>query len=666
MDRQPATILIVDDREANLLALEAVLEPLNERLVKARSGREALRFLLQEDCALILLDVQMPELDGFETAALIRERERTRYTPIIFVTAIRREEEHIIKGYANGAVDYIVKPFAAETMLGKVRFLIDQYRREQQILQELSAQKIAREELERLEKKARAEADAHREHLYALFMKAPAAIAIVRGPKQEFVLANPQFEHLVGQTNLVGRAGREAIPAPAAGPTWDILEQVHATGDPFLGNEYPALWGLGDENDRFFNFVAQPMKGTSGEMENVMIHAVEVTDSVRARRKTEALARQLLETDRSKDEFLAILGHELRNPLAPILTALHVMRLRSTDPAAERERAVIERQVTHLSRLVDDLLDVSRATMGKIDLRRERLDLATAVTRAVEIARPLIESRRHHLKVEVPVGALFVEGDLVRLAQVIANLLQNAAKYTEPGGHIEVDGRRESGEMIIRVRDDGHGIPPERLASMFELFVQGDEIGDRSQGGLGIGLTLVRSLVQLHGGSVDAFSEGPGHGSSFVIRLPASARDAPRPDAPAPAHPPAQHERRRVLVVDDDVDAAEMLSQALHAAGHEVRHEHDGASALVAAAQFQPEVVLLDLGLPGMDGLEVARRMRAYPELADVRIVALTGFGAGADRSRSVAVGIESHLVKPVAIETVIAAIAAPGADHRS
>jgi CheY-like chemotaxis protein len=287
------------------------------------------------------------------------------------------------------------------------------------------------------------------------------------------------------------------------------------------------------------------------------------------------------------------------------------------------------------------------------------------VARAVEIARPLIESRHHHLKVEVPVGALFVEGDLVRLAQVIANLLQNAAKYTEPGGRIEVDGRRESGEMIIRVRDDGRGIPPERLASMFELFVQGDGIGDRSQGGLGIGLTLVRSLVQLHGGSVDAFSEGPGHGSSFVIRLPASARDAPRPEAPAPAHPPAQHERRRVLVVDDDVDAAEMLSQALHAAGHEVRHEHDGASALVAAAQFQPEVVLLDLGLPGMDGLEVARRIRTYPELADVRIVALTGFGAGADRSRSVAVGIESHLVKPVDIETVIAAIAAPRADPR-
>ena len=664
MTHQPATILIVDDREANLLALEAVLEPLNERLVKARSGREALRFLLQEDCALILLDVQMPELDGFETAALIRERERTRYMPIIFVTAIRREEEQILKGYANGAVDYVVKPFAPETMIAKARVFLEHYRREQLLRREVAQQQQERDEFERRERMARAEADAHREHLHALFMKAPAAIAIVRGAEQVFVLANPRFQELVGKKDLVGRPGREAIPEAAARLTWDLLEGVYRTGDPFLGNEYPGLWGLSEgAPERFFNFVAQPTQSATGETENVMIHAVEVTDSVAARRKTEALARQLLETDRNKDEFLAILGHELRNPLAPILTALHVMRLRSSDPSTDREREVIERQVSHLSRLVDDLLDVSRATMGKIDLRRERLDLATAVARAVEIARPLIEGKRQHLAVSVPVGALFVEGDLVRLAQVIANLLQNAAKYTEPGGHIEVDGRRESGEMIIRVRDDGLGIAPERLASMFELFVQGDQLPDRSQGGLGIGLTLVRSLVQLHGGTVEAFSKGPGQGSEFVIRLPASSREQPRPAKKGP--PASAQQRRRILIVDDDVDATEMLSQALQGAGHEVRQEHDGAAALVAAAQFQPDVVLLDLGLPGMDGIEVARRLRSYPQLAKVRIVALTGFGQGADRRRSAAVGIESHLVKPVDVDTVMEAIGAASAKAR-
>ena len=663
----PATILIVDDRDANLLALEAVLEPLGQRLVKVRSGREALRFLLDGECALILLDVQMPELDGFETAALIRERERTRYTPIIFVTAIRREEEHILKGYANGAVDYVVKPFSAETMISKVRVFLDQHRREEALKREATLRKEERDEFERRERMARAEADAHREHLYALFMKAPVAIAIVRGPEQRFVLANPKVEEMVSRTSLVGRPGREAIPEAAAQPTWDILEDVQRTGDPFLGSEYPSLWGQsGPEGDRFFNFVAQPTKGATGELDSVMIHAVEVTDSVRMRRKTEALAKQLLASDRSKDEFLAVLGHELRNPLAPILTALHLMRLRATDPSTERERAVIERQVAHLSRLVDDLLDVSRATMGKLDLRRERVDVATAVARAVEMSRPLIESKHHQLVVSVPVGALYVAADVVRLAQVIANLLQNAAKYTDAGGHIEIDGRVDGAEVVIRVRDDGRGIPPDQLASMFELFVQGDQPPDRSQGGLGIGLTIVRSLVQLHGGTVNARSEGPGRGSEFTVRLPAVPEDSQEAQEEVAAVPPKPQQPRRVLIVDDDVDATEMLAQALQSAGHEVREEHDGTSALVAAAQFQPDVVLLDLGLPGMGGLEVARRLRSYPQLAGVRIVALTGFGQPGERSRTAAVGIESHLVKPVDVETVIDAIAASRAAPRS
>jgi signal transduction histidine kinase/DNA-binding response OmpR family regulator len=655
--RQPATILIVDDRAPNLLALEAVLEPLGERLVKARSGREALRFLLDEDCALILLDVQMPDLDGFETAALIRERARTRYTPIIFVTAVRREEQEILKGYANGAVDYVVKPFAPEAMIAKVRFFLDQHRREVALKEEATQRTRERDEMERRERRARAEADAHREHLYALFMKAPAAIAILRGPEQVFVLANPKFKELVGRSDLVGKRGREAIPEPSAQPTWDILENVQRTGDPFLGTEFPALWGQSDERrERYFDFVAQPTKDAGGELDTVMVHAVEVTDTVTARRKTEALARQLLDSDRSKDEFLAVLGHELRNPLAPILTALHIMRLRATDDTTERERAIIERQVSHLSRLVDDLLDVSRATMGKIDLRRERVDLSAAVARAVEMSRPLIEAKKHHLDVSVPVGALFVDGDLVRLAQVVGNLLHNAAKYTDAGGHIAVEGALDGAEVVIRVRDDGQGIPVDRLPAMFELFVQGDQTPDRSQGGLGVGLTLVRSLVQLHGGRVEARSEGPGRGSEFAIHLPHVPEQVARgPERRASAK--GTQTPRRVLIVDDDVDATEMLAHALRTAGHEVREEHDGTSALVAAAQFQPDVVLLDLGLPGMDGIEVARRIRSYPQLGEVRIVALTGFGQGSARSRSAAAGIESLLVKPVDMQTIMDAV---------
>lgn len=661
---EQSTILIVDDRDANLLALEAVLEPLQQRLVKARSGREALRFLLQSDePAVILLDVNMPELDGFETAALIRERERTRYTPIIFVTAVRREEEHIIKGYANGAVDYVVKPFAPETMIAKVRFFLEAHQREIALKREAQLRLQERDEFERREQMARAEADAHREHLYALFMKAPVAIAILQGPELRFVLANPKFEELVGKGGLVGLPGREAIPESEAQATWDALAMVQRTGDAFLGNEYPSLWGQSSPGEqRYFNFVAQPTKGEHGKLDSVMVHAVEVTDSVLARRKTEELAKQLLHTDRSKDEFLAVLGHELRNPLAPILTALHLMRLRAGDSSTERERAVIERQVAHLSRLVDDLLDVSRATMGKIDLRRERLDVATAIARAVELARPLIDARKHQLAVLVPVGALFVDGDVVRLAQVIANLLQNAAKYTDPGGHLEVVARREEAQVVIRVRDDGRGIRPDRLASMFELFVQGDQPPDRSEGGLGIGLTIVRSLVQLHGGTVQARSEGPGRGSEFVIRLPWQPEEAAANVADQARDATAGTEPARVLIVDDDVQEAEALSRTLRDAGLEVRQEHEGTSAIVAAAQFQPDVVLLDLGLSGIGAIEVARRLRGDAYRSGIRLVAITTLTQPAERTRIAALGIEKYLVKPVEPLALLEAIGAAGA----
>ena len=648
--RPPATILIVDDRESNLFALKALLEPLQLRLILASSGREALKFLLKDDCALILLDVQMPDLDGFETATLIRSRERTRYTPIIFVTAVHREESHIIKGYTHGAVDYLVKPLDATLLLAKVRVFIEQYTREQGLLEEAALRTRERNQLEESERLARTDAEAQREQLHALFMQAPAAIAILSGPKHVFELANPQFEKMIGRKAPVGAEARAVLPEPAAEETFRILDSVYHQGQPFLGTESPGLFGL---EGRSFNFVAQPTH-RAGEVSGVMLHAVEVTESVKAHQKTEALALQLQRIGRNKDEFLAMLGHELRNPLAPIFTALHLMKVRSQAPEQERERAIIERQVTHLSRLVDDLLDVSRATMGKIDLRREPLEVATAVARAVEVTAPLIELKHHRLTVDVPGSGLMVQGDPIRLAQVIGNLLNNAAKYTDAGGSIEVRARREDDEIVIRVRDDGRGIPPDRIAQMFDLFVQGDQAQDRSEGGLGIGLTLVRSLVQLHGGHVDARSEGAGRGTEVVVRLPAIedplALGQARP--PAPKASPAA--RRRVLVVDDNLDAAEMLAEVLRHAGHEVNEAHDGLSALVLASQWRPEVVLLDLGLPGMDGFEVARRLRADPQSGPMKIIALTGYGRDEDRRRTAEVGIDGHLVKPVALEQVL------------
>ena len=642
-------VLIVDDRPANLLALEAILEPLRLRLIKATSGREALKYLLQDDCALILLDVQMPDLDGFETAALIRARERTRYQPIIFVTAVHREESNIVKGYAHGALDYLVKPLDPQLLLAKVRVFIEQYTRERGLQQEAQLRTRERDELQRRETAALADAEAQREHLHRLFMQAPAAIAILRGKEQVFELANARFEELVGRRGLLGQRGPQAVPSPE---TWRILDEVQASDEPFLGNEFPALFGLAG---RMFNFAAQPTHGIGGAITGVMVHAVEVTEAVLARRKTEALARQLQETDRSKDEFLAMLGHELRNPLAPILTALHLMRLRSSE-GSEHERAIIERQVRHLTRLVDDLLDVSRATMGKIDLRREPLEVSTAVARAVEVSAPLLQAKKQKLTVTVPGLGLLIAGDPVRLAQVIGNLLNNSSKYSEENGNIDVYARRDGAQILITVKDDGRGISADRLPNIFELFVQGDQPVDRSQGGLGVGLTLVRSLVALHGGRVEARSDGPGRGSEFTIRLPALADAALTAAAPARKKGDARTPRR-VLVVDDNADAAEMLSHALRYSGHEVREEHDGLAALVAAADFNPDVVLLDIGLPGMDGFEVARRLRADPRFSKVRIVALTGYGQETDKKRTSEVGVDVHLVKPVEMEQVIEAL---------
>ncbi len=643
-------ILIVDDRPANLLALEAALEPLKVRPVKASSGREALGLLLREDFALILLDVQMPDLDGFETAAMIRSRERTRYTPIIFVTAIHREEAHILKGYAYGAIDYLIKPLDVKALTSKVRIFLDQYSREQSLREEALLRARERDEAQHRERAALLHAEQQRARLHALFMHAPAAIAIVQGPDHVFELANEKFEALIGKRSLLGRAGRDVI----ASDTWDLFDAVYRGDEPFIGAAWPDLFGL---KGRLFNFVAQPSHDP-GMVRGVMIHAVDVTEEALSRRKIEELAQKLRDASRSKDEFIATLGHELRNPLAPILSALHLMKARSNAQGSEHERAIIERQTRHLSRLVDDLLDVSRATMGKVDLRREPLEVAAAVARAVEVAAPMISTRKQELTVNVPGAGLVVAGDPVRLAQVISNLLINAAKYTAAGGHIELDAGREGAEIAIHIRDDGMGIAADRIPTIFEPFAQGDLAAGQSQGGLGLGLAVVRSLVLLHGGRVEARSAGPGRGSEFVIWLPALDEGQGLAAQPRPLRERRGPQRsHRVLVVDDNVDTADLLVMALQQEGHEVESEHDGLGALVTAARFRPDLVLLDIGLPGMDGFEVARRLRADPQFAKVCIVALTGYGRESDRLKTASIGIDRHLVKPVEMETVLGAI---------
>jgi PAS domain S-box-containing protein len=381
----------------------------------------------------------------------------------------------------------------------------------------------------------------------------------------------------------------------------------------------------------------------------------DITDRSRLERKTQEQASALADLHRRKDEFLAMLSHELRNPLSPILNAVHLLRLQGDEGLIQREaRSVIERQVGQLTRLIDDLLEVSRITTGRVRLQQDRLDVRAVVERAVESARPLIARRNHELSVSQPPEPIWLHADSTRLEQVVVNLLNNAAKYTEEGGRIWLTVRQEGDEMVLSVRDTGVGIAPEVISRVFDLFTQADRSLDRSQGGLGIGLALVQRLVEMHRGTVVAHSTGLGRGSEFTVRLPVLL-SPPMPSPPGrtkPAEPPARGSR--ILVVDDNEDSAEMLAKLLARSGHDARTAYTGPTALVVAAECLPDVVLLDIGLPGINGYEVARRLRLIPRLEGVKIVAMTGYGQEADLRLAQEAGFDSHQVKPIDFAKVL------------
>ena len=430
-----------------------------------------------------------------------------------------------------------------------------------------------------------------------------------------------------------------------------------------LGYGLRSCWSVSVESSRgealgaltlYYTEERRPGPAELDTVQTVLDAAVVAIERSLAEREHERLRDQIRERDRMKDEFLATLAHELRNPLAPIRTGLELLRLRADDPAAlERVRAIIERQSNLLVRLVDDLLDISRITRGTVKLRKERVEAAAVLARAVEATRGLIESRRHKLDLALPTGAVELVADPARLEQVLVHLLSNAANNTDPGGTIGVSVLRDQDQVVFRIRDNGIGIAASMLARIFEPFVQAERSPSRPHGGLGLGLTLVRSLVHMHGGMVEAGSAGAGQGSEFVVTLPAGRLDeavlpAPAVPAPLPAVGLGTTRRRRVMVVDDSADAAESLATFLAACGHSVRVAHDGQSAIQAAVAFRPEVVLLDIGLPQMDGYEVARRMRTDLGLDKVKILAVTGYAQDADRDLALASGFDDHLIKPV------------------
>jgi len=560
------SILLVDDQPSRLLTYESVLNGFGWNLVTARSGLEALDKLMRQEFAVVLLDVSMPDMDGFEAARLIHEHPRFEKTPIIFVTGVHVSELDHLTGYKVGAVDYVSIPVVPEILRSKVAVLVELY--------------LKRRELREL--------------------------------NRTLALANEQLA--AANTTLQAEKTRE-------------LETL--------------------------NRVLQ-RANTELEQANRTLQS-EVAERTR-------VEQALKEADRHKDEFLAMLAHELRNPLAPILNAVQLMRRKPlADPQLLWSRDVIERQLGHLTRLVDDLLDVSRITRGKINLSRQNVEVADLIARAVETVQPLIVERGHRLSLDVGKDSVQVYGDPLRLTQAVGNVLSNAAKYTENGGEIGLVTRLVDGRVEIRVRDTGIGIPSDLQPMIFDMFTQLNRHPGRLQSGLGIGLALVRKLLEMHGGTVTAFSEGNGLGSEFLITLPvisnemAAANGHAAPMASAPESEPTPQVRRRILVADDNSDALESLATLLELGGHEVFSAANGALALESAERHLPEVALLDIGMPKLDGYEVARRIRAQPWGQSITLVALTGWGQESDRRRSGEAGFDSHLVKPLDLDKLTA-----------
>jgi PAS domain S-box-containing protein len=401
-------------------------------------------------------------------------------------------------------------------------------------------------------------------------------------------------------------------------------------------------WRIRKDRSRFWaNVVITALRDKEGNLRGF----AKVTRDMTERRRVE----ELEQADRQKDEFLALIAHELRNPLAPIRIAVDVLRRRDVPANALGQAGQIaERQLRHMARLLDDLLDIARIRQGTIELRRELLDVSTLLRAAADAARPLMEEHKHDFIVDEPAEKIWIEGDHVRLEQVLGNLLNNAAKYTDPGGQIRLSAEKTGGDLFISVKDNGIGIEPMMVSRVFDLFVQAERRTELSAGGIGIGLSLVKKLVELHGGRVDAFSAGAGRGAEFIVRLPAAAPSSAveRKPVAIPAIP-ATARGLRVLLVDDNADSADGLGMLLELQGHEIRVAYDGETAIETARRFRPHVAFLDIGMPSMDGYELARRLRATPETKDVLLVAMTGWGQDEDHRKSREAGFAHHLVKP-------------------
>jgi signal transduction histidine kinase len=523
---EPVYFLLVDDLEENLLSLDALLRHEGLVLLKANSGQQALELLLKYEVALALLDVQMPGMDGFDLAELMRGTERTRQVPIIFLTAGSADWQRRFRGYEAGAVDFIHKPIEPDILRSKTEVFFELYRQRQQVAQQRDELKIAAEDNARL-----------------------------------------------------------------------LQESIQ-------------------------------------------------------------YSEALKEADRRKDEFLATLAHELRNPLAPIRNGLQILRMSPNGDVSEDVREMMDRQLTHLVRLIDDLLDVSRVSQGKIDLRKERITLQMAIQAAIEVSRPLIENGNHTLTLDIPKEHIWLEADETRLAQIVSNLLNNAAKYTPEGGKITLSVSEKKNQAIITISDNGVGIPVDMLPKVFELFTQVDHNLERSQGGLGIGLALVKQLVEMHDGVIQAESLGLGKGSIFTVQLPILENQYEEAFLATSEEEINPTEKLQILVVDDNIASAKTIGWMLELIGHTPTLAHDGMQALDMARQLKPNVIMLDIGLPCMNGYDVCRALKNDSIFHNTVFIAQTGWGQERDRQMAREAGFDHHLIKPVNFEKLSALLA--------
>jgi signal transduction histidine kinase len=545
----PVNVLLVDDQPARLLVYRAILDPLGENLIEARSGTDALREVMASDCAVILLDVNMPGMDGFETASLIHQHPRFERTPIIFVTAVNVSDLDRVRGYKLGAFDYVTVPIIPEILRSKVMVLCELHRK-----------------------------------------------------RRDLQLAN---QHLAAANQALG------------------IEKARDLA--VLNDSLSAL-------------------NTALASRNAELQA-----EVAERESAEAA---LLDLSRRKDEFLATLAHELRNPLAALSNAINVFKLAAGgDEALHRS---LQRQLGVLVRLIDDLLDAARISRGKLALKRVPTTLKAVLDSAIETVTPLLDASSHRVLVRIPPEPIALHADQERLAQVFSNLLANAVKYSDAGTSIALEASRDGDRLSVSVEDHGIGLTADQFDRIFEPFTQLDTSVERSRGGLGIGLSLARHIVEMHAGTIAVQSAGPGMGSRFTVRLPLSASDLPAESA-SPAVPEAKPEvvRRRALIIDDNEDSADTLAMMLQLLGHDTRCLYDPRRTHDTVSAFDPDIVFLDIGMPGLSGHDVARSLRSTPLGNRLVIVAVTGWGQPEERRRTAEAGFDHHLVKPVDMETI-------------